>query len=60
MVRDNNHEIRAAAKSANVCHWEIAEKLGTSDCEFSKLLRRELPESKKQKVLSIIQELKQV
>ena len=52
-----NQEIRAKAKAAGVKLWQIAERLGMNDGNFSRKLRRELPEAERGKVLGIIQEL---
>ena len=57
MCNETNREIKSAAKSAGVYHWEIAEKMGIQDSAFSRKLRRELPEQEKQKILKIIQEV---
>lgn len=52
-----NQEIREYAKKCGVCLWRIAERLGMNDGNFSRKLRRELPESERAKVLAIIDEL---
>lgn len=52
-----NAEIRDAAKTAGVFLWEIAERFGVSDCNFSRKLRKELPDSERERVLTIIKEL---
>lgn len=57
MYQETNREIKSAAKSAGVYHWEIAEELGIQDSAFSRKLRRELPQDEKEKVLSIIDRL---
>lgn len=54
-----NQEIRAAAKNAGVRLWEVAAAYGLSDGNFSRKLRRELPEGEKEKVLAIIDRLAQ-
>ena len=54
-----NKEIRAAAKKAGVRLWEVAAAYGLSDGNFSRKLRRELPEGEKEKVLAIIDRLAQ-
>lgn len=50
-----NYEIRKKAKDSGVKLWEVAEKYGLSDCNFSKKLRRELNEQERQKIFSIIE-----
>lgn len=57
MCKETNREIKSAAKSAGVYHWEIAEKLGIQDSAFSRKLRKELPDQEKQAILQIIQDL---
>ena len=57
MRKEVNKEIKAAAKSAGVYHWEIADKLGIQDSAFSRKLRRELPGEERDKILEIINEL---
>lgn len=53
-----NDDIRQAAQSAGVRLWQIAEKLGLSDGNFSRRLRRELPDEEKAKIMGIIERLK--
>lgn len=53
-----NTEIRAAAKSAGVFLYEIAEKLDVSEPTFNRYLRKELPEGLKAKALAAIEEIK--
>lgn len=53
-----NAEIRAAAKSAGVFLYEIAEKLGVSEPTFIRWLRKELDELTKRKALTAIEEIK--
>ncbi len=59
MANVANTDIRNAAKAAGVCLWQVAEKMGISDGNFSRKLRRELPAAERDKVLSIIVELSQ-
>lgn len=54
-----NQTIRKAAASAGVRLWQIADKLGYTDCYFSRLLRKELPEKKQAEIMQIIAELEQ-
>ncbi len=53
-----NDDIRQAAQSAGVRLWQIAEKLGLSDGNFSRRLRRELPDEEKAKIMGLIEQLK--
>lgn len=53
-----NTEIRAAAKSAGVFLYEIAEKLDVSEPTFNRYLRKELSDVWKAKALAAIEEIK--
>ncbi len=55
----NNQEIRQTAKNAGIKLWQIADKLGITDGNFSRKLRHELAEPEKQKILGIIAEIAQ-
>ena len=52
-----NAEIRESAKRAGVYLWQVAAACGINDGNFSRKLRRELPEQEKQEILQIIQDL---
>ena len=52
-----NTEIRAAAKSAGVFLYEIAEKLGVSEPTFNRMLRKEFDETTKSKALTVIEQI---
>lgn len=52
-----NRDIREAAKKAGVFLWQVAERVGVNDGNFSRKLRRELPPQERDKILSIIDEL---
>ena len=54
-----NHCIRKTAAESNVKLWEIAVKLGFTDCTFSRKLRRELDSQEQEKILAIIAEIAQ-
>jgi hypothetical protein len=49
-----NKEIREAAKKAGVHLWQVAEAYGMNDGNFSRKLRKELPQEEREKVLKII------
>lgn len=49
-----NEAIKTAAKSAGVKLWEIADYVGVVDSTFSRQLRREFPEDKKQRIMEAI------
>ena len=54
-----NQDIRRAAAGAGVKLWQIADALGIADCNFSRKLRKELPQEQKEKIFSIIRKLSQ-
>lgn len=55
-----NKDIREAAKQAGVFLWQIAERLGVNDGNFSRKLRRELSSQEREKIMEIINELEKV
>ena len=59
MANVANREVREAAKAAEIRLWQVAEKFGISDGNFSRKLRRELLPAEREKVLTIIHELAQ-
>lgn len=52
-----NQDVRAAAKQAGVFLWQIAAELGVNDGNFSRKLRKELPNEEKEKIMGIIEKL---
>jgi hypothetical protein len=52
-----NQQIRDEAKTKGIKLWEIAEVYGLSDGNFSRKLRRELPEAEQRKIMDIISRL---
>ena len=52
----SNEIIRRAVQEAGVKLWQIADKLGMNDGNFSRMLRKELPEEKQKEILEIIRE----
>lgn len=52
-----NRDVRMAAKQAGIHLWRLGDRLGYSDANFSRLLRKELPEGVKARVFQIIEEL---
>ena len=54
-----NQDIRQKAERSGVRLWQIAEALGVADCNFSRKLRKELPQEEKEKIFSIIEKLAQ-
>lgn len=56
-LRKANLDIRERAKSKNILFWQIADKLGINDGNFSRKLRKELSAEEKTKIFAIIDEL---
>ena len=54
-----NDDIRQAAQSTGVRLWQIAEKLGLSDGNFSRRLRRELSGEEQAQIMGIIEQLQE-
>lgn len=52
-----NLDIRAAAAGSGVKLWEIAAVLNINDGNFSRKLRKELPQDEKKRILDIIEAL---
>lgn len=52
-----NTEIRMAMIMNGVRQYQIAPRYGLNESNFSRLLRDELPQEKKDRILSIINEL---
>ena len=52
-----NREIREEAKRAGVHLWQVAYACGVNDGNFSRKLRKELPQEEKQTILGIIARL---
>lgn len=57
MRREENREIRAAILLKGLKHWEVAEHLGIQESALSRMLRRELSEDEKKKLLKAIDEM---
>lgn len=53
----NNNDIRVMARNNGIRLWQIANKLNMQDSNFSKMLRTELPNEKKEKIRNIIKEI---
>ena len=52
-----NTVIRVKAKESNVKLWQIADKLGIYDANFSRKLRKELSAEETENILNIIEQL---
>ena len=57
-MKKANQDIRQIAKQAGVCLWQVAEYMGVCDMTLSRRLRKELPDSEKQRIIEIINLLK--
>lgn len=55
----SNLIIREAIKKNNLKYWMVADKLGINDGNFSRMLRKELPEEKEKEIIDIIKELEE-
>lgn len=53
-----NNEIREEIKAANLRFWQVAEKFGLNDGNFSRRLRHELSDADKTKIREIIADLR--
>jgi predicted XRE-type DNA-binding protein len=53
-----NEDLKNVIKESRIRQWEIAQKLGMADSNFSKLLRTELSNEKKTEILKVIEDLK--
>lgn len=54
-----NLDIRKSIEDNDFKYWQVASKLGMTDGSFSRLLRFELTEIDKEKVMKAIEELKE-
>lgn len=52
-----NTDVRTTAKEKKVRFWEVAEYLKISEPTMTRKLRKELPDSEKQEIIKIIDEL---
>lgn len=57
MVEKANKDIRRTLERENIYQWQVAEKMGMQDSNFSKLLRTEMTEDKKREVLIAIKQI---
>jgi predicted XRE-type DNA-binding protein len=52
-----NNDIRETIKQSALKQWQVAERFGLNEGNFSRLLRRELKPSQKTQILEIIKDL---
>lgn len=57
MIEKANKDIRRTLERENIYQWQVAEKMGMQDSNFSKLLRTEMTEDKKREVLIAIKQI---
>ena len=55
-----NQKLREYAKSKDVKLWEVAEVLGIQDSAFSRKLRKELSDTERTEMLSIIDKVAEI
>lgn len=55
----NNLEVREAIKAAGLKQWQVAEGYGLHEGNFSRLFRKELSETEKQKIMEVIEKVKE-
>ena len=56
-MRTANEELKAYAKEREVFLWQVADRLSLQDSNFSKKLRRELPDGERERILRLIDEI---
>lgn len=52
-----NIDVREAANRSGVKLWQIADAMGIADSNFSRKLRKELPQEEKERIFSIIKQI---
>lgn len=53
----HNQRIRKEARLYDVKLWQIADRLGLNDGNFSRKLRRELPDDEQERIINLIHEI---
>ena len=54
-----NSVIRNTCKQNHIKLWQLADELGLSDGNLSRLLRHELPDDKRDHILKLIEKIKE-
>lgn len=54
-----NQDVREHIRESNVRMWAVARRLGIADSTFCRRLRFELPRTEKQKIMAVINELRE-
>ena len=52
-----NLDIKNEITNSGLNYWQVAEGIGVSDSTFSRLLRHELPDEKKEEIRAAIQQI---
>ena len=52
-----NEEIRERIRLVRLRHYEVAVALGVGESTFVRMLRQDLPEEKRERVLAVIEQL---
>lgn len=52
-----NEDLRRAMGAKGVRQWQVADALGMAEHNFSRKLRKELPQDEKEKILRVISEM---
>lgn len=56
----SNSDIRERIKSAGIYQWQLADQMNISETTLCRMLRKELPDDKREKVLEAIERAKAV
>lgn len=56
-MNNRNKNLRGYMRARKVPFWMVAERLGISDSSFSRLLRYQLSDEKKQEIMKITDDL---
>ncbi len=54
----NNTAIRERIKGAGVFQWQVADQMNISETTLCRMLRKELPDDKREKILEAIEKVK--
>lgn len=52
-----NKDVRASIKDSGLYQWQISEFMGIGETTFSRMMRHELPQEKKQRIYEAIEKL---
>lgn len=53
----HNERIRNAIKNNGLRHWEVADALGISEATFVRMMRHELPDEDRDRILEVIKRM---